>query len=331
MAKELSWKDVVPELLPERVMEHFPVHREPIIPTLDKPVIIESACPGWQVGGERYPAIPYTIEDQVKESIDSFRAGAVAVHIHPRDPKTGVAQVNPHLLKEVMDPVFDAVGDIVTLNHTWTATEEANYINETEELLKLGKGNKYCQGSVVLPAGFRSGTGAYHTERSVSEGVKWLEEMSVKPIYQLYDTFVSWGLKQKVFDRGIGGWKPFVFNLHLGKHHAHAIHKDPWSLLQLITNYHMVADTMPGSVVGVYPGGRNWIPILVLGLLLGTQLVRVGVEDCYWFYPHKDEIIQKNSDTVTLAVEIIERLGRRVVRDPGEARKILGMELTSTG
>jgi uncharacterized protein (DUF849 family) len=46
-------------------------------------------------------------------------------------------------------------------------------------------------------------------------------------------------------------------------------------------------------------------------------------------YPHKDEIIKKNSDTVVLVREIVERLGRRVVTDPNEAREILGLKLTS--
>ncbi len=321
--------EVFSELKPERVQANFPVHLEPRISTLDKPVIIESACPGWQVGGERFPAVPISIEDQVKETVDSIRAGAVAVHIHPRDPKTGNAQANPHLLAKVMDPVFDQVGDCVTLNHTWAATEEADYIADTATLLELGKGNKYCQGSVVLPVGFLSSTGAYHSKEVVYDGIRWLEENDVKPIYQLYDTYVIWGLKQNVLDTNISKWKPFVFNLHLGKHHSHAIHADPWAHLQLIANYNMVQQTAPDSVIGVYPGGRNWLPVLTMGLLLGAQLIRVGIEDCYWVHPHKDEVIRKNSDVVKMAVDLCNILGRRVVTDPKEAREILGMKLTS--
>lgn len=316
------------ELLAERVSEHFPVDKEPQIPTMAKPVIIESAYPGWQAGGKRFPAVPITIEDQVKEIVDSTKAGAIAVHIHPRDPKTGNAIVDPHLLKKVMDPVFDQV-DVVTLNHTWAVKEEADYSSETTELLEMGKGNKYCQGSVVLPVSYLSATGAFHSKKAVIEGIKWLEAHDVKPIYQLYDTYVIWGLKQNVLDTGVSTWKPHVFNLHMGKHHSHAIHRDPWAFLQLITNYNMVKETAPDSIVGVYPGGRNWLPILVLGLMLGTQLVRVGIEDCYWVYPHKDEIIKKNSDMVKLTVDIANCLGRRVVTDANEARKILGMKLTS--
>lgn len=325
----LSLWRVVPAILPERVAEHFPIEREPKIPTMDKPVIIESACPGWQEGGSRYPAVPCTIEEQVREIVDSIRAGAVAIHVHPRDPKTCVAQVNPKLLQRVLDPVFDEVGDVVTLSHTWAATAEADYITETQELLELGKGNKYCQGSVVLPVGFRSATGAYHTNRTVIEGIKWLEAHDVKPVYQLYDTYTVWHLYQHVFRKGISKWKPYILNLHLGKHHSYAIHKDPWSYMQLITNYGMVKETVPDSIMGVFPGGRNWLPTLVLGLIMGAQIVRVGVEDCYWIYPHRDEIIKKNSDMVELAVDLAKKLGREVVTDPNMAREILGLKLTS--
>lgn len=315
-------------LTPERVSAHFPIEKEPRIPTLDKPVIIESAYPGWQAGGTRFPAIPRTIEEQIKEIVESVKAGAIAIHVHPRDPKTGNAVVDPHLLHRILEPVFEQV-DCVTLMHTWAAKEEADYISETQVLLELGRGNKYCQGSVVLPVGYLSVTGAYHSQPAVTEGVKFLEANRIKPIYQLYDTYVIWGLKQKILDTGISTWKPYVFNLHMGKHHSHAIQRDPWAFLQLITNFNMVAETAPDSIIGVYPGGRNWLPVATLGLLMGAQLIRVGIEDCYWVYPHKDEIIKKNSEMVELVAGIARQLGRKVVTDAKEARRILGLELTS--
>jgi len=321
--------ELVSEFTPERVAAHFPIDKEERIMTMAKPVIIESACPGWQVGGKRFPAVPISIEDQVRETVDSIRAGAVAVHMHPRDPKTGNAQVNPKLLARILGQVFDEVGDYVTLSHTWSAGEQVDYIDETEELLQLGQGNKYCQGSVVLRAGHLSATGTFHPAQKVIDGVRWLEEHDIKPIFQLYDTYVMWDFKHKLLDTGVAKKRPYVFNLHLGKHHSHTTHKDPWSYLQLITNYNMVLATEPDSIVGVYPGGRNWLPIVVMGLLMGTQLIRVGIEDCYWVYPHKDDVIRKNSEMVTLVRDIAERLGRRVVTDPDEARAILGLKLTS--
>lgn len=309
----------------------FPIEDEPRIPTMDKPLIIESACPGGQVGGSRFPAVPITFEDQVKEITESIKAGAVAIHVHPRDPVSGIVQYNPLLLQEVLDNVFANVGDCVTLNHSWIPIHkgDVDYLTDTKELLELGEGNKYIQGSVILPVGrYSELNSVFFSDETTRQAVEWMEANGVKPIYQLYDTFNVFHFS-RYFADGTSTWKPYVLNLNLGKHHSHSIHKDPWSYLQLITNVNMVKETVPESIIGVYPGGRNWLPMLVMGIMMGADIVRVGIEDCYWMYPHKDELIKKNSDTVKLAVEVANILGREVVTDPDKARKILGMKLTS--
>jgi hypothetical protein len=48
------------------VRDMFPVESEPKIPTMDKPLIIESACPGFQIGGARFPAVPISLKGQIK-------------------------------------------------------------------------------------------------------------------------------------------------------------------------------------------------------------------------------------------------------------------------
>ncbi|MDO8595972.1 MAG: 3-keto-5-aminohexanoate cleavage protein [Sulfuricaulis sp.] len=322
--------DVV-NMTKEAANHMFPVDKEERILTLDKPLFIESACPGWQIGGERYPAIPTTIKEQIKEISESVKAGAGVVHIHPRDPQTSMMQINPSLLKEIMDGVFDEVGDCVTWNHSWYPVPNGaiDYITETNELLEMGEGNKYIQGSVVLPVGRFSGTAAsLFTHKTTKEGLKWMEAHSVKPIYQLYDSYAHFHFK-RFMDDGTSTWKPYVFNLHMGKHDSHAIHQDPWSFMNAIANVGMVKATIPDSIIGMYPGGRNWLPIMIMGMMLGVDVVRVGVEDCYWMWPHKDDIIKKNSDTVKIAMEVANILGRRVVTDPNEIRSICGMKLTS--
>jgi uncharacterized protein (DUF849 family) len=69
--------------------------------------------------------------------------------------------------------------------------------------------------------------------------------------------------------------------------------------------------------------------MVAMGIMAGVDVIRVGIEDCYWLYPHKDEIIKKNSDVVKMTVDMATILGRRVVTDANEARKILGIKLTS--
>ena len=310
---------------------NFPIEHEPKIPTMDKPLIIESACPGWQEAGKRYPAIPISLEDQVREIADSVRAGAAAIHVHPRDPVTGKGVMSYEILKEIMDGVFAEVGVCVTISHTWVVNENkvVDYITHTEKLLKAGGGNRYCQGGVVVPPG-RIGemSGAFHSREGMLKGVKWLEENGVKPIFQLHDTYTHLDYKRHVFDTGLSRRLPFVMNLNMGKHDSHAVHRDPWSYIQLISNFHMVQETIPSSLIGLDVGGRNWLPLVNLGILMGVQVVRVGIEDSYWMYPHRDEIIPKNSDVIEKIYNLATMLGRRVVTDPDEARSILGLKLT---
>lgn len=91
----------------------------------------------------------------------------------------------------------------------------------------------------------------------------------------------------------------------------------------------MVKATIPESTVGLNSGGRNWLPTVTLAMLMGVEYMRVGIEDCYQLYPHRNDIIRKNSDVIKLVADIATLLGRRVVTDPEEARKLLGMRLTS--
>jgi uncharacterized protein (DUF849 family) len=182
----------------------------------------------------------------------------------------------------------------------------------------------------MVPVGHRRrGQPSYFSVRGAVEGVKWLEAHDVKPVYQLFDTNTHLGFKRHIFDKSVDKVRPRIMNIQLGKHDAHVSNQDPWSYLQLIANMNIVKANIPESLIGLYPGGRNWLPMVTMGIMAGVDIVRVGIEDCYWLYPHKDEIIKKNSDVVKMTVDIATILGRRVVTHAEEARKILGIKLTS--
>lgn len=309
----------------------FPVENEPPILTMDKPLIIESACPGWQTGGKRFPAIPITIKDQIKAQVDSVKAGAILVHVHPKDPKTGNTVMNHKLLAQIYDGIFDKVGDFISVTHSWypIPNGDFDFVTGSQELLDLGQGNKYIQASLVVPIGYRNHPhNANVSAKATIEGIKWFEKRHIKPFYQVLDTYSHLAFKRFLFDKKASTWKPFILNVQIGKHEAHAINRDPWSYLQLIANMNIVKENIPECVFGVYPGGRNWLPMITMGILLGADIVRVGIEDCYWLYPHKNDLIRKNSDVVKMAVELANLHGRRVVTDATEARKLLGMKLT---
>lgn len=321
-------------LTTEMVVDKFPVETEPLIGTMDRPLIIESACPGFQKGGARYPAIPISLEDQIQAQVDSIKAGAVIAHVHPRDPNTGEAQMNHRLLAQVLDGIFAGAGDFITYTHSWSPVPNApgEGISGTAELLELGGGNKYCQASLLVPIGHSTtGTGkpSLVTEQATIDAIKWMNGHDVKPVYQLFDTYTHLDFKRRVFDRGMDTSRPYALNIQLGKHDATATSQDPWSHMQIISSIYAVRQSIPDCLVGIYPGGRNWLPMATMGILLGADIIRVGVEDCYWMYPHRDEIIESHVEVVTMFVDLARKLGRRIVTDAEEARRILGIKLTS--
>ena len=66
---------------------------------------------------------------------------------------------------------------------------------------------------------------------------------------------------------------------------------------------------------------------MVLGIMLGIDLVRIGIEDQFWAYPHKDEVIKNPVESVTKVVRIARALGRDIAT-PDEVREILGIKVT---
>ena len=276
---------------------------------------------------------PITIEGQAQAIVDCVKAGASIIHCHPRNPdRGGLTEIyHPKLLAEILDRAFDKVGDFVTMTHAWIWNLEKSpyidYITDARELLEIGKGNKYLQGSVIMTWGMHRYGEAEHGGPPFREGMKWLEEHDVKPIYQMHmHRFMR--IKRELFDSGISKWKPYVINIHTGKHEDEQIDLEPWAQMETIKNIYTIREIIPDSRIGICAGGRNWLPVTVQGIMQGCELVRSGIEDQYWLWPHRDDISTYAAQTTEMVVAIAKNLGREIAT-PAEARDILGMKLTS--
>ena len=106
----------------------------------------------------------------------------------------------------------------------------------------------------------------------------------------------------------------------MGKHGDKRYFCDPWSHLGVIYEMNPVKEALKGSeyTLGIHPEDRNCLPITVMGILLGCNQVRVGIEDIFYLYPHKDEIAKKPAEVVAKVVTIAKELGRDIAT-PKEA------------
>ena len=321
------------------------VTNEPKIPTMDKKLVVEGATPGhfprllWeQFGINNMP--PWSIDDQVSVIVECVKAGAAGIHTHPRDPhgpccfETQAGRsMSPELVAKTVDKAFEEV-DFVTLSHAWhpknwEGMAEADFTTPTQELLDIGKGNKYIEGNVmptwIYPWCKEGLLSTWFTANSLREGITFLEENNVKPLISLHIDHLIW-FKNNVIDAGVFKTRPHL-NIQEGKHGVDRSFIDPMSYLNLINSIEMVKKVVPDCTIGLHAGGRNWLPMTVLGIMLGVDLVRIGIEDQFWASPHKDEFIQKPAESVERVVQITRALGRDIAT-VDEAREILGIKVT---
>jgi 3-keto-5-aminohexanoate cleavage enzyme len=332
----------------KKIEAFFPAPYEPPILTMAKKVTVEVAMPGWQPkawymerGVKNLP--PITFDEQAEAIVECVKAGAAVVHTHPRDPDTGITPTvnKPELLprhaeclEAVMDRAFAKV-DFVTAHHTWcwdfSKRRGTDYISQTKRLLEDGQrkgiGNKYVQTAMIMTIpGYREDS-AIHTVQAIQEGTTWFEDNAIKPMFSV-ESFAFPRIKRHLFDTGIARSKPYWVAIQEGKHTEDRLFGDPWSYLEIISSIGLVREALgENGFIGIHAAGRNWLPATTMAILYGAELVRVGIEDQFFLYPHRDDISQKASDTVELVVRLIRTLGREVAT-PQDVRNRTGIRLT---
>ena len=333
----------------KRLEQHFNAPAQPKTTSMAKKVAIEAAIPGWQPiswyeerGVTNLP--PVTFDDQANAIVECVKAGASVIHTHPRDPDTGMtARMDPvgspssrhaQCLMEIMDRAREKA-DFVCAHHTWWGNpakgSQADFVTQTKLLLEAGKakgiGNWYVQSALIMTEGnFEVGHATFDVE-SIQEGVKWMEANGVKPLVEI-ECFAIPRVKQHLIDAGLLK-KPFWAVIQEGKHSDdRAFGGDPWTQLEVITSLGLAKQALgEDTFLGIAPAGRNWLTMATMALLGGIELIRVGIEDQFYLYPHKDDISRKASDTIEIVAKLAKALGRELAT-PQDVRNRVGIKLT---
>ena len=124
--------------------------------------------------------------------------------------------------------------------------------------------------------------------------------------------------KAWVVDTGLAK-PPVLFDTLIGVHNA----PNPAPCMEAIQYLFTFARALPEGVLWqALVGGRYWLPLAVVAIMLGADSVRVGLEDASYMYPHSTELLKENGTVVEAVAGIARYLGREVA-SPGEAREIL--------
>jgi 3-keto-5-aminohexanoate cleavage enzyme len=230
-------------------------------------------------------------------------------------------------MKETVDRVLDKCPDIVTsvIAYSDYSKQGVEQIRPCVELLTKAS-PRHMQTSVLLimSTTFSPKFTYVVTRDSLTEMVKYLEASGVRPEYQGHAYSGIKDVCDWLIDTGIAKDPP-ITNIMAGFHgfsHATPLTPDPWNYVNVMS----LAQALPkGAVHGMCAGGRNWLPFATLAILLGFDMIRVGMEDSVYMYPHSDEKIKTSADAVRKVADIARALGREIAT-PDEARQILGIK-----
>ncbi|WP_424946651.1 3-keto-5-aminohexanoate cleavage protein [Candidatus Spongiihabitans sp.] len=291
---------------------------------MNNEVIITCAVTGAGDTTGKSHLIPITPEQVANAAIEAAGAGAAVAHIHVRDPETGKGSRDPALFKEAVDRVRDSGVDVII---NLTAGMGGDWVPSDADPAMPGPGTdmvgpeeRLAHVVECLPdiCSLDCGTMIFGNEKDLYLNTpvylramaKITQQLGVKPELEVFD-FGQIRLARALIEAGLIDAPP-LFQLCLGI---------PWGAGADTETMVAMKQALPDNALWAGFGiSRMQMPMVAQAVILGGNC-RVGLEDNIYL---DRGVLATNGMLVERAVEIIERLGAKVL-SADEARKKLGL------
>lgn len=274
---------------------------------MDKLIITAAIC-GAEVTKEQNPAVPYTVEEIVKEAKSAVDAGAAIVHLHVREDD-GTPTQSRDRFQECEEAIYKACPNVILIPSTggavgMTPDERLQSTDTTPipEMATLDCGT--CNfGDEIFD----------NTMPTMRAFGKRMIERGIKPEYECFemghlDTILTMARKGEV------PGAPMQFNFVLGV---------PGCTPATVDNLCWLVKNIPAGSTWTSTGiGRHAFTLAAPTIVMGGN-VRVGFEDN--LYLSKGVLAKSNGELVEKVVRIAKELGRPIATSD-EAREILGLK-----
>ena len=290
---------------------------------MNNDVIISCAVTGAGDTTGRSDLVPVTPRQIADSAIEAAKAGAAVVHVHVRNPETGLGSRDPALFKQTVDMIRDSGVDIII---NLTAGMGGDWVPGEEDPSLPGPGTDMigpearlahvveCKPDICsLDCGTMNFGGNYtyiNTAPYLRTMAKIVQELGVKPELEVFD-LGQIRLARSLIEEGLIDAPP-MFQICLGI---------PWGAGADTETMAAMKRALPADAIWAGFGiSRMQMPMVAQAVLLGGN-VRVGLEDNIYL---ERGVLASNGMLVERAVEIIERMGARVL-GPDEARSSIGL------
>ena len=268
-------------------------------------LIITAAICGAEVTKEQNPAVPYTLEEMVREAKSAYDAGAAVIHVHVRWDD-GTPTQDRERFRVVMDAIQAACPGVILIPSTggavgMTAEERLQPTELMPEMATLDCGT--CN----------FGDDVFQNDMPTLRAFgKRMLENQIKPEYECFemghvDTIL------KLANKGLVPGAPMQFNFVLGV---------AGCTPATAGNLDWLVRSIPAGSTWTATGiGRAAFELAAPAIAMGGN-VRVGFEDN--LYLSKGVLAKSNGELVKKVADLAALLGRPVAT-PAEARGILGL------
>ncbi|CCZ08879.1 3-keto-5-aminohexanoate cleavage protein [Culturomica massiliensis] len=269
-------------------------------------LIITAAICGAEVLKEHNPAVPYTVEECVREARSAYDAGASIIHLHVRYDD-GTPTQDKARFKVIIDAIREACPDVIIQPSTGGAVgmTDDERLQPTElhpEMATLDCGTLNFGGDEVF----------MNTENTIRYFGQRMIELGIKPELEVFDkSMIEMALRmhKKGFIKA-----PMHFDFVMGVNGG--IGGD---IRDFVFLRHSIPSDATYTVAGI---GRYEFPLAVCAIVDGGH-VRVGFEDNV--YLSKGVLAKSNGELVGKVVRLAKEFGREIAT-PDEARQILGLK-----
>lgn len=274
---------------------------------MENKVIITAAITGSRMMRDVAPYIPLTPEEITQSAIECWRAGAAVVHIHVRDPKTGLGSQDIDLFRRVVEPLREKSDLILSLTTSGIPGRNLPIEERLAPLTLKPELASFDAGSINL-----GGAAFINDPPFLDRAALMMKEAGVKPEIEIFDLGMMITtlrlLKEGKLDN------PLHFQYVLGT---------PWGAPATPKAFLHIHDYLPPNATWSNIGiGSGQMPMAMMALIMGGH-IRIGMEDS--IYIRRGELARSNAQLV----ERVVRLAREYERPPAtpdEARQILALK-----
>jgi len=292
---------------------------------MNNEVIVTCAVTGAGDTLGKHPEVPVTPEQISNAAIAAAKAGASVAHIHVRDPETGLGSRDVNLFKEVVERIRDSETDVVInltagMGGDWVPSEEnpsmpgpgTDVIGPEERLAHVKEIHPEICSLDCGTMNFGNGNEIYISPPGyLREMASMIQEWGVKPELEVFELGQIRFAKQMIKEGLIN--EPPMFQICLGI---------PWGAEQTVDSMKVMKDELPTNASWASFGiGRMQMPMAAAAVAMGGN-VRVGLEDNLYL---EKGVLASNDQLVTRVIEIIQRMGSRVL-SPKETRDKLKLK-----